>query len=56
MKIGETLKELGYEFERGPVESKQGASADLRDPDGYFIFFDTHVSEKGILDTMEVKY
>ena len=55
-KIGKSLSELGYDFERGPLINEEGGSADLRDPDGNFIFFDTHISEKGILDTMRVEY
>jgi catechol 2,3-dioxygenase-like lactoylglutathione lyase family enzyme len=56
IKIGESLKNLGYTFEKGPKSTEKGASAELRDPDGYLIFFDTHVSEKKILDTLKVEY
>lgn len=56
MKIGESLEELGYTFQKGLISNEKGASAELRDPDGHLIFFDTHVSEKDILNTLKVEY
>ena len=56
LKIGSSLKELGFTFEKEPVSTEEGASATLRDPDGFLIFFDTHISEKGILETLKVEY
>ena len=56
MEISEALREKGIEFEKGPTQNENGASATFKDPDGYVIFLDTHKSEKDILKTMKVQF
>ncbi|MHA2365503.1 MAG: VOC family protein [Candidatus Hodarchaeales archaeon] len=57
MEISKKLKDQGFEFHKEPVQNKEGsASATLKDPDGYVIFFDTHHTEKDILKNLKVEY
>jgi catechol 2,3-dioxygenase-like lactoylglutathione lyase family enzyme len=55
--ITNDLKAKGIEFEKDVKIAEDGSvSAEIRDPDGYSIFFDTHPSEKDILKTLKVKF
>lgn len=45
MANAKALQDKGLQIEKGPVESKEGCSAWLRDPDGNSIFLDTAAGE-----------
>ncbi|MHA2249131.1 MAG: VOC family protein [Candidatus Kariarchaeaceae archaeon] len=53
--IANKLSEMGYQFTTLASESEDGSwGSTLYDPDEFFIFFDTHPSEKGLLDKLTI--